>query len=169
MSKNGVRDVFEAMAAPRDVYDDSQDEIRVDSSFAEESDINFIVERYARSGLIPGKYDAARAQYGDFSQIPDFFTMKNKVLAAERMFYELPAKLRDRFANSPGAFIDSINAGDPETVQLLVDTGLATARVAEEVPAPSEPSSSSSTGKPGRAGGSKPASKPVASESPGQE
>lgn len=78
--------------------------------FAEESDINFIAERYGLTGELPQVLDLPR--YGDFTGIFDFQSAQNAVVQAKQQFMTLPAKLRARFDNDPGkmmAFLD-----DPE-------------------------------------------------------
>lgn len=78
--------------------------------FAEESDINYIAERYGLTGELPQVLDLPT--YGDFTGIFDFQSAQNAVVLAKQQFMTLPAKLRARFDNDPGkmmAFLD-----DPE-------------------------------------------------------
>lgn len=80
---------------------------KVEQSHKDECDINTMVARARRGTFIP---PANRGMYGDFSNMPDFQTSKNIVLAAEAMFFALPADLRERFENDPGkalAFMDN--------------------------------------------------------------
>lgn len=71
--------------------------------FKDECDINTILERFGVTGELP----SARAvpQYFDATQITDYHTAMNQVVAAQAAFMELPAKVRARFENSPEQFI----------------------------------------------------------------
>lgn len=80
-------------------------ERRTKSEFREECDINTIIAKYRRTGLLPQSARAAMARYGDFSQVPTFQEMNDRVLAAHEVFAALPAKVRDAFRNDPGEFI----------------------------------------------------------------
>lgn len=67
--------------------------------FAEESDINFIADRYGLTGELPTVLKMPA--YGDFTGIYDFQSANNAVIAARDQFLTLPAKLRARFDNDP--------------------------------------------------------------------
>lgn len=67
--------------------------------FAEESDINFIADRYGLTGELPTVLSLPA--YGDFTGIYDFQSANNAVIAAKQQFLTLPAKLRARFDNDP--------------------------------------------------------------------
>lgn len=78
--------------------------------FAEESDINFIADRYGLTGEMPQVLQLPA--YQDFEGIFDFQSAQNAVIEAQRQFLTLPAKTRTRFDNDPQkllAFLD-----DPE-------------------------------------------------------
>lgn len=72
--------------------------------FAEESDINYIADRFGLTGELPTVLDLPR--YGDFEGIFDFQTAQNQVLEAQRQFMTLPAKMRARFRNSPQELLE---------------------------------------------------------------
>lgn len=95
---------------------------RTKSEFKKDCDINLIMERYKRTGQLPQFRDAV-ARYGDFSQVPDYHTMYDRVLAAEAAFMALPADVRKEFGNDPGRFIEA--AETKEGHDLLVKLGLA--------------------------------------------
>lgn len=97
-------------------------ERRTKSEFLKETDINFIMERYRRTGQLPESARQAATRYGDFSQIPDFMEMQHRVIAAHEMFAALPAKVRKEFENDPGQFIAA--AQTEEGRELLVKLGL---------------------------------------------
>jgi len=97
--------------------------------FAEESDINYIAERYGLTGEMPQVLDLPR--YGDFTGIFDFQSAQNAVIQAKQQFMTLPAKLRARFDNDPAkimAFLDDPeNRAEAEFLGLLVKPQAATA------------------------------------------
>lgn len=78
--------------------------------FAEESDINFIADRYGLTGELPQV--ANPPMYGDFTGIFDFQSAQNAVIAAQAKFMELPAKLRARFDNSPQKLLEFLADDD---------------------------------------------------------
>ena len=73
--------------------------------FKKDCDINVIIAKYRKTGQLPPQAMNAAARFGDFSQIPTFHEMRDRVLAAEDLFAQLPAKVREAFGNDPGEFI----------------------------------------------------------------
>lgn len=67
--------------------------------FLEESDINFIADRYGLTGEMPQVQQLP--SYGDFTGIYDFQSAQNSVRRATEQFMTLPAKLRAKFDNQP--------------------------------------------------------------------
>lgn len=104
----------------------TQAEKRTKSEFAKECDINVIMARYRRTGVLPESALASAARFGDFSQIPTFQEMQDKVIAAHELFSALPAQVRDTFQNDPALFIEA--SGTPEGQELMVKLGLAKRR-----------------------------------------
>lgn len=78
--------------------------------FAEEADINNIIARYERTGILVDPLIDRRGQpmYGDFSNIDSYFEAQIKVARARELFDALPAKIRDRFGGDPGKLIEFI-------------------------------------------------------------
>lgn len=72
--------------------------------FAEESDINFIADKFKLTGEMPQVLDLP--QYGDFTGIFDFQTAHNSVIEANKQFMTLPAKMRARFDNNPQKLLE---------------------------------------------------------------
>jgi len=104
----------------------TMEERKTKSEFADDCDINKIMSRYRKTGILPDSSKAALAQYGNFDQIPSFHEMQDKVLAAHELFSSLPAHVRKEFDNDPGLFIDSSQTA--EGMALMVKLGLATVR-----------------------------------------
>lgn len=73
-------------------------------SAAEESDINFIVERFTRTGELPPL--PSPDTYGDFTHVTDYHTALNSLIAADEAFMQLPAKLRAKFSNDVSGFLE---------------------------------------------------------------
>lgn len=90
--------------------------------FAHEADINRIMAKYLRTGVLPDAARHAAAQYGDFSQVPDYLQMYEKIQRADEMFAALPAKLRKEFNNSPHEFLRA--SATPEGQKLIIELGL---------------------------------------------
>ena len=80
-------------------------------SFVDDCDINTIMRRYEATGAFPDHMNqrAGRGQFGDFSDVSDFQSALNTVIAAESAFADLPARLRDRFGNDPEQLLRFLN------------------------------------------------------------
>lgn len=89
--------------------------------FAEECDINNIMERYEKTGVLP---EATRQLlYGDFSDVGSFQEAQDIVLLGRAQFDALPARVRDRFGNDPAKFLafceDESNRDEMITLGLI--------------------------------------------------
>lgn len=69
-------------------------------SFKDECDINTIMSKYEKTGLIE-HVQKVQGSYGDFTSVQDYQLSLNQVIAAQEAFEALPAKIRERFANDP--------------------------------------------------------------------
>lgn len=67
-------------------------------------DINKIMDKFSKTGELPVSH-GGKPLYGDFSNVPDYQTSLSLVLKAEAQFAGLPARIRDRFHNSPSEFL----------------------------------------------------------------
>jgi len=72
--------------------------------FREECDINTILRRFGITGQLPE--NVRMPTYGDFVGVRDFQTAMNAVASARESFDAMPAHVRSRFGNDPGAFVD---------------------------------------------------------------
>lgn len=88
---------------------------------ADDCDINRIMDRYVRDGVIDHVKQYG-GQYGDFTNVPDFAGALRVVEEAEECFAALPAKVRAKFDNDPGAFLDFVS--DPENRSEMAMLGL---------------------------------------------
>lgn len=92
--------------------------------FADECDINKIMERYdVSAGLIPFPDARQEPRYFDCSEVPDLQSAMNGIMAAEEAFMTLPAKVRAEFENDPVRFVEF--ACDPENLDQMRDWKLA--------------------------------------------
>lgn len=98
-------------------------------SAKEETDINTIVRRFGLTGQLPK--DVQAPQYGDFTGVTDYQSALNAVLDAQAAFAAMPAEVRSRFHNDPGAFVDFCS--DPSNRDEAKKLGLL---VPEAVPEP---------------------------------
>ncbi|WNK14494.1 MAG: internal scaffolding protein [Microvirus sp.] len=99
-------------------------------SFKEECDINTIIDRFGISGELPENLFAPQNE--DFIETFDFQSAMNQIIEAEKSFMQLPAKVRTRFNNDPGLYVNFCS--NPENIQEMLDLGLAVRR-APEAPA----------------------------------
>jgi len=122
----------------RPVVECTLEERRTKSEFHDECDINKIMARYRRTGVLPEYAHQAAAQYGDFSQIPSFAEMQHKIIAANELFGALPAIVRKQFDNDPGQFLEASQTAEGRS--LLVKLGLGAPNPLDDSPAPSKAS-----------------------------
>lgn len=101
-----------------------RDEHKTQQQFAEESDINFIADRYGLTGELPTILEAP--SFSDYSEIFDFQTANNIIVKAKNDFMQLPAKIRTRFQNDPQQYLTFME--DPENTDEAIKLGLANKR-----------------------------------------
>lgn len=92
---------------PEDVVVVCEEEVLTRQDAVQECDLNNIMRQYARTGLVPAGLPVAR--YGDFTLVEDFQEAQAILARAQEQFQALPAKVRDRFANSPAAFLSFVS------------------------------------------------------------
>lgn len=80
---------------------------RTKQSFKAECDINNIMAKYQRTGLLEA-VNQHQAQYGDVTGV-DFQSAMQTVALANQMFMDMPSSIRKRFANDPGEFLAFVN------------------------------------------------------------
>lgn len=97
------------------------DESLTQQQFKEEADINTIVDRFLRSGVLPTPVNMP--QYVDYEGVFDFQSAMNVVRAADENFMRLDAKVRARFNNSPQEFLEFF--ANPENTEEAIRLGLA--------------------------------------------
>lgn len=108
---------------------------------AEDADINVIVSRFLKTGLMPEGVSVP--QFGDFRDVSDYKSALDLVRRSEAAFAQFPADVRSKYHNNVGVFLDAVYAGDVAGVQLPDNNKMAPS-------GPSEPG----TGSFGTGGGS---------------
>lgn len=114
---------------------------RTKQCFKDECDLNNILRKYRKTGLIE-HLSVHQGDYKDISEPIDYQTALNTVLSAQVAFDSLPSDLRKQFDNNPGLFLDFVD--NPDNADKLVEMGLANAPVnqvnpVEALPQPGEP------------------------------
>lgn len=104
-------------------YDDLDLPSRTKQEFADECDVNKLMKRYERTGLLPQYNLDRQAQYLDLTEIPDFHTAMQMLVEADHAFMRLPANVRREFDNSASDFVEF--AQKPENIGKLREWGLA--------------------------------------------
>lgn len=110
------------------------DELVTKQSFKAECDINNILKQYSKTGVI-NHVQSARPTYDDLPDAIDYQQSLNTLMEADQAFAGLPASVRNRFGNSPAAFLDAL--GDPAQEDYLREIGVL--RPAEPVQALPDP------------------------------
>lgn len=97
-----------------------------DQSQYQESDINYIVKKYAdgRTGVttLDLGADAGVLQYGDTLLPGDYDTALDLINAVSDEFYQLPAQIRAEFNHNPKELINAL--ADPRQRDRLLSLGL---------------------------------------------
>lgn len=85
-------------------------------------DINTIVSRFNRSGVLGTPSQVRDLVFGDFSDLDDFHDYQNRVADAKERFLALPSRVRAAFENDPGKLLQALH--DPDQIGRLQDLGL---------------------------------------------
>jgi len=107
---------------------DTGPESLTEQSHKDDCDINNIVKKVMKNGVIP---QVAGAAYGDFSTEIDFQTAMNIIAKGNEQFSALDARTRERFGNSPAAFLEF--ATDGSNAEEMVRMGLMDPKAVERV------------------------------------
>lgn len=90
--------------------------------FANECDINVLMARYEKDGVV-NHFARGEPKYMDVSNVPPYDVAIQQVRDAEEAFMKLNARVRSRFDNDPGQFMDF--CADPKNLEQLREWGLA--------------------------------------------
>lgn len=111
-----------------------KDESLTKQSFTESCDINNIMAKYQKTGVIDHVNEYGE-RYGEATAV-DFHSAMNVVTRAQEMFNDLPSSIRNKFANDPAQFLEFVQ--NPANSDELVKLGLAH-RNADVAPATPQP------------------------------
>lgn len=159
---NSLRSFRTAYGGQRRIQITFPTEGRTKQSFKAECDINQIMSRYLKTGVLEHVRDNA-ARFLDVTGA-DFQDAQLLVAEANSMFHSLPSAIRTRFENSPAEFLKFME--NPANAQEAIELGLQTAPAETSTPptgdAPKVAPATAPTnvGQP-EAGGTPPAPKPA--------
>lgn len=89
--------------------------------FKAECDVNQIMRKFEKNGIIEHR-NRYQGDYADVTGMVDYHQAMLAVTAAEEMFMTLPAAVRTRFHNDPGAFLSFVD--DPANADEMLRMGL---------------------------------------------
>lgn len=112
--------LFRSAYSPPVRYSFTTTDSRTEQSHKEECDINQILSKYIKTGVLAHQKQYA-PQYGDYSST-DFHEAQNIIATAMSMFQELPSKVRNHFENDPAKFLDF--ASDENNNEAMAMMGL---------------------------------------------
>lgn len=104
-------------------YVDDSGVVMTEQSHRDSCDINVIMKKYEKSGLISHVSDV-NPNYGDFTQVSDYHSARNQLIAADAAFMTLDAKVRKFFDNDPARFLEFM--ANPQNAEKAIELGLAT-------------------------------------------
>lgn len=93
---------------------------RTQQDAVDECDINVIMRRYVKTGVLPP--GMGLGQYGDFSTAEDYLDAQNIIIQARAQFDSLPSNVRERFSNSPVSMLAFL--GDKNNIEEARKLGL---------------------------------------------
>lgn len=102
--------------------DNPRSQSRTRQSFKDECDVNKIMAKFEKTALVD-HVNERQGQYGDFTNLPSsFHEAIEQVRAANAMFLTLPSKVRKKFGNDPGVFLEFVS--DPDNAEGMRELGL---------------------------------------------
>lgn len=93
---------------------------RTRQAFKDECDINKLLARYAKTGAL-SHFAKHGGEYMSVSPV-EFQEALNTVIEADKLFRDLPSKLRGRFNNDPSEFLGFVQ--NPDNADEMVELGL---------------------------------------------
>ena len=89
--------------------------------FKDECDVNNILSKYRKTGLIT-HLSKHKGEFGDFSSVTDYQTSLARLEQAHDSFQQLPSELRSKFHNDPKNLIEFL--ADPKNDEDAIKYGL---------------------------------------------
>ena len=107
---------------------------RTKQSFKDEADINVLMRKYQTSELT----GLRKPMFGDFTEMPDYREMQNRITVANEEFLHLDSDVRAMFDNDPANLLEWLS--DPENKDEAIELGILPTEQATVDPLPnSEP------------------------------
>lgn len=106
-----------------------EDESLTEQEHVEEADINYIADRFMRTGEMRQILDLPTS--GDFDGIFDYQTAMNNIVQAKSEFMKLPARTRSRFDNDPAKILEFVE--NPDNYDEAVSLGFIPKKEKENV------------------------------------
>ncbi len=94
---------------------------RTKQSFKDECDINLLMKKYEKTGLLD-HVNKFGGYYGDLPESVDYQLALNSVLEAEAAFGSLTADIRAKFSNDPAEFLAFV--ADENNAEEIISLGL---------------------------------------------
>lgn len=84
-----------------------EDESWTQQHFKDDCDVNLILKKFGHGAFVDPR--TVSNTYGDFTDVDDYQSALNKVIAADEAFMALPSAVRTRFGNDPAQFIEFVS------------------------------------------------------------
>lgn len=84
-------------------------------------DIKSIIERFTRTGVLTN-FRTSPAEYGDFTNVCDYATARQRLQEADEAFLSLEPHIRERFNNDPDELLTFL--GDEDNRSEAIELGL---------------------------------------------
>lgn len=111
-------------------------ESMTEQSHKKSCDINTILNRYKKTGII-NHINNMQGKYEDYPSSIDFHLMQTKIAVAKSMFESIPSNIRAKFENDPGKFLDF--ASNPENREAMLEMGFSEEHLPEKPETPASP------------------------------
>lgn len=97
---------------------------RTQQHFAKECDINHVMKRYAKTGVLvdPSIVRRRSPMFGDYAKMGDYHQICIQILGIQKEFQKLPAAVREKFKNDPGELIPWL--ANPQNREEAIKLGL---------------------------------------------
>lgn len=97
-----------------------------EQSHAKECDINCIMARYRKTGVLAPDHQLRSGYYADLCEIGSYEEMQQAIVDAESHFMKLSPDQRDAFGNNVYRFLDEIH--DSSKIDKFIKLGLVAAK-----------------------------------------
>lgn len=117
-----VKEIRRKSGDRKSQYEYFPERSRTKPEFQKDANINRIMKKYKRTGILGDPLAYRDMHYGDFANGNDFAEMAIKVADAQQEFLSLSAEVRNRFQNDPSKLLDFL--ADPRNDEEAIKLGL---------------------------------------------